>query len=489
MLAFQASAAFKRCAIICGLGLSLSQAAGAAPITNADVSFEKIVEVGPAADFPGITFMGFNPPIIDDGTVYFRGSHRKPGFSRYGGIYSWNGGKIVVLVDGNTLVPGGNNSTFEQFGAIDASNGSISFEARTSQKKAGGIYLLEESGISIVADTHTLVPGSKKKFKRFNDVNFSAGGLLFVGGRKAKSGIYFFDGNLRKVADTKSALPGITGKIIALINPVALQENFIFLAYPSSHLPGLLTYKAMDGSDGPPPRLISTMGDSITRICCITTNQETTAFIGYSTATRGAVYLHDEGQLRVIVDSNTKMPSFPVARKMPEEPKDPEEEKDFARSARLELIADSGFNKPGPNNSTASDATHNNGEIRIKTFDPNNQSWSSMSGNMGQLPESPNNFFFLTFGGAPGDLALDGKRLLFTGFNRAGKSGIYLYDDGKILKIIDTNDLLFDQSIKYLAISSKSLAGDKIVFWAQFDFPKSSEGYDHEILIQARIKR
>ena len=111
------------------------------------------------------------------------------------GIFSYEDGKIDVIVDSTTLIPNG-HGTFTDFGVRESlDNGDIAFVGFGVDDQAG-VYALIEGELQAIADTNTQIPegnGTFEHFSPFNDVAISNGNIVFTAaGANEQGGIYLY---------------------------------------------------------------------------------------------------------------------------------------------------------------------------------------------------------------------------------------------------------------------------------------------------------
>ena len=87
---------------------------------------------------------------------------------------------FTLIADNHTPVPGG-TGTFSGFYDNRAIHqGNVVFIGWDSQGKTG-IYSFKNGQLTIVADTHTTVPGTTSLFSDFNDVDLARSRIAFTG--------------------------------------------------------------------------------------------------------------------------------------------------------------------------------------------------------------------------------------------------------------------------------------------------------------------
>jgi hypothetical protein len=141
-------------------------------------------------------------PSLSGGHLAFVGSR-----GRQRGIYLETDGKLGVIADTNQLVPG-TTENFVSFGDPSASGARIAFAGRGTTQQ--GIYIANGGGkLSVVADTSTAIPGGSGNFAFFGDPASSGGDLAFLGEDSSFTpGVYRTRGRfLELVANTNTLLP------------------------------------------------------------------------------------------------------------------------------------------------------------------------------------------------------------------------------------------------------------------------------------------
>jgi len=109
------------------------------------------------------------------------------------GIYALIGGKLQIIADTNTVIPGGKGA-FTDFGVQEGiDKGHIAFIGFGKDDQAG-IYYYAGGKLSVIADTHTPLVGGKGNFAHFsslNGVSVSNDAVVFFGaGENQQGGIY-----------------------------------------------------------------------------------------------------------------------------------------------------------------------------------------------------------------------------------------------------------------------------------------------------------
>ena len=149
---------------------------------------------------PGVsgTFLGttLSPPSLDAGMIAFTGREDTffPWLAR-SGVYIDDGisASLIVVADSTDTAPG-SGDTFQGFSTPSLSNGAVAFGAL-----AGGLPVLilgDASGLELIADTSTVIPGGTGPFIGFGDKpSHRAGQVAFRGfGGSGQEGIYIHRG-------------------------------------------------------------------------------------------------------------------------------------------------------------------------------------------------------------------------------------------------------------------------------------------------------
>jgi hypothetical protein len=139
-------------------------------------------------DIPGVlgllpSFRTFSAPAIDGGQVAFRGD----GWTDFTGILIWDSTGLTIVADHTTLVPGMGSTKFQGFGPPAIRGGKVAFVggaplALISAK--AGVYSDASGTLQAVADSNTAIPGSSLGFNYFEPSRpgFDLGSVAFVAG-------------------------------------------------------------------------------------------------------------------------------------------------------------------------------------------------------------------------------------------------------------------------------------------------------------------
>ena len=168
-------------------------------------------------------------PSISGGNIAFFAT-------RYGsqGIYSYIGGLLDVMADGNTWIPDGDwyFQTFDRYPSIS--------KDRVAFTSFGiGVYTNYGGALNAVADTDTYIPGGSGKFGNFTHASISNGNIVF----KGSGGVYIsIGGQLDVVADLNTEIPGGTGNFMGLLNQSISGDKVIFYGEGSGGQKGIYLY-------------------------------------------------------------------------------------------------------------------------------------------------------------------------------------------------------------------------------------------------------
>ncbi|MCH7885396.1 MAG: hypothetical protein IIC01_09120, partial [Planctomycetes bacterium] len=132
-----------------------------------------------------------------------------------GGVYAYIDGKLRVIADTNTPMPG----TSGNFGFLGSEGGSPSISGRNVAFGAaaiatGSIWMYRDGSLINIADVNTPVPGGTGTFSNFGlghgvSPSISGENVAFAGVSSETSGIYaYINGELRVIADTNTLVPG-----------------------------------------------------------------------------------------------------------------------------------------------------------------------------------------------------------------------------------------------------------------------------------------
>jgi hypothetical protein len=173
---------------------------------------------------PGGTgcFSSFGHPSIDSGQVVFQGKDSLG----YSGIYSNKNGLHAIATTA-TPIPGG-TGLFTGVGAPSIDSQGVAFHGGGSSAQHG-VYT-DIGGLHVVANRNTPVPNGYGKFYSFGGAVLDGGHIAFYAtGGGGDYGIYTdVGGQLRRVADTKTPVPGGTGDFMVHSFPAISQGHIAF---------------------------------------------------------------------------------------------------------------------------------------------------------------------------------------------------------------------------------------------------------------------
>lgn len=186
-------------------------------ITFTQISDTNTPIPGSIGEFTGFTL----PSIDDDGKVAFLGFGPFIDSNEQNGIYIGDGESLSVVADENTFIPDG-VGTFTQLGTPEINNGNLVFFGRSSSPFQQGVYSIINGSLSTVANLNTPIPEGIGTFSAdfFESIAFGRlprinnnSNVVFLGRGTSprQTGIYKdIDGNLSKIADFSTPIPGGT---------------------------------------------------------------------------------------------------------------------------------------------------------------------------------------------------------------------------------------------------------------------------------------
>ena len=154
---------------------------------------------------PGQEFSDFRNFTVQGDSVLFLGVVGSFPLRLY--RYSQEGGLVSIAGPG-VAVPGGSGD-FSQVSDYEVSGSNLAVSSPVT-----GVYRDTGSGLTPVADTGTSVPEGEGDFTAFGGVSISGTSVAFMGEDAAgHEGVYvqFAEGELMKVVDTRTPVPGGTG--------------------------------------------------------------------------------------------------------------------------------------------------------------------------------------------------------------------------------------------------------------------------------------
>ena len=146
-------------------------------------------------------------------TVAFEGAGTAA--SHQFGTYTTGPGGLQIVANNNTAIPGGTGN-FTGTGVQPAISGSnVVFEGKGSGGQTG-IYLSSAAGLSVVANTSTLVPGGTANFTAFDDHPVISGNTVVFLGSESNGVTGLFSagaGGLTLLADSTMLSPDGRGPL------------------------------------------------------------------------------------------------------------------------------------------------------------------------------------------------------------------------------------------------------------------------------------
>jgi hypothetical protein len=173
------------------------------PIPNGTGNFAGFVDF--SQDNQNVTFVGYN--------------------SSQSGIYTNIARELKVLADRNTPIPNGAGN-FASFGGLSLDKKDVAFLGFDSSNQTG-IYTKIGGKLNVVADTNTPIPGGTENFIGFGIPSLDKGNVAFLGFGSSIAGMYTtLGGSLTKVIAINDSLDG---KIVNSLNSEreALNRNRI----------------------------------------------------------------------------------------------------------------------------------------------------------------------------------------------------------------------------------------------------------------------
>ncbi len=260
------------------------------------------------------TFTNFSLDSIDNGNILFRGSG-----TNLQGIYIKRGETpLSVVVDSNTPIPGGTEN-FSSFYGLAQGQNNVAFGGKGASGQ-GGIYILQDGSLQVVADRNTPIPGGTGNFDRFGSLALDENNVAFsgYGAGSDQRGIYISrNGSLQVVVDRNTAIPGGTGNFDNFGSWALAENNVVFNSNDSNNsVQGI--YILQDGS-------LQVVADRNTPIPGGTGNfksfssappsvlgKKNVVFKAEDANGQQGIYIRRHGALQVLVDANTTIPGSTI---------------------------------------------------------------------------------------------------------------------------------------------------------------------------------
>lgn len=173
------------------------------------ITFIKIADTGtPVPPDDAETFSIFFAPSIDQGNVAFRARSE----SGVGGVYRWIDGRLVEIADQNTLLPN-SDRLIEGFGALPSIDGETVMFLAANPARPEGVYTSDGGEIVVVADSFTLAPPDEDSpFLNFSGFPSRDDGLtafIAFSEQVGNLGVYQVDamGTITVIADLSTLIP------------------------------------------------------------------------------------------------------------------------------------------------------------------------------------------------------------------------------------------------------------------------------------------
>jgi hypothetical protein len=200
-----------------------------------------------SGDFTGFAY----PAVLSNGEIAFWGT----GENNQEGVYlADENGILSKLVDLNTAIPDGKGNftsiTYPTFSTHKANSGSFVFIGKGSNKQTG-VYLVNGSKITALANQQTQIPGNSVGFfTSFQSPTYDAKtkDVAFIGnGLFQQTGIYIYqNGKISQLADPANVIPGGVGTFTGFANP-NIENNFVvFQATGNYNQEGIYIYTTDD---------------------------------------------------------------------------------------------------------------------------------------------------------------------------------------------------------------------------------------------------
>ena len=223
------------------------------------------------------------------------------------GLYSDLTGSLDVVADFNTAVPGGTGNFFGFSTVPSISQGEIGFEGFGATET--GIYKWSSGVLSLLADTHTPLPGGGGNFANFREPDLESGDALFTGGATGVAGLHrLVGGVLETLVDTSTPIPGGIGNFVAMeFLPDFDDGNPVFLGLDSANSYGLYilddgVLKVVADKQTPIPNgagnFTNTLGMRLAA------DDGVVVFTGFGADGQRGIYVHANDELRKLVDVN-----------------------------------------------------------------------------------------------------------------------------------------------------------------------------------------
>jgi hypothetical protein len=361
------------------------------------------------------------------------------------------GFKFTKIVDGTTPIPGGTGNFYYLFNPNINGNNIVFAGGSEHNVDLLGVYATTgtNKAITKIADQNTPIPGGIGKFEYLGQLSVSGSNIAIAGGtygHDAQSGIYItkgINGALTKFADTNTPIPSGTGSFKWVGYPSISGNNIAFVGGDASHKAGIYantgenrTFIKIADTNTPVPSGIgsfkwvgypSISGNNIT-------------FLGDDATSKRGIYANtsENGALIKIIDISTPIPTGT----------------DNSHPIDYPSTGGSNITFVGSDASGKTGIYANLGEngALIKIVDTNTP-----------VPDGVGNFDYFS------EVKRHGNTVTFVGRFYDGnyyQSGLYIYLDGILSKVISSTDTLFPDKkiVEIYDISRHGFDGESLAF-------------------------
>jgi hypothetical protein len=243
------------------------------------------------------------------------------GFNEGFGLYQYFGGALTTVATTATPVPGGDGGNFRGFDSPWIDGQSVVFASPPDQSASlKGIYKSIEGVLSAVVDTNTTMPGTPLKFRYLLYPTISDDVISFVGYDSTlnQQGVYRSEGGGLQVVATLSTLaPGGTQAFTDFYGPPIRDGNSTVFRADVATTTGLFreTHGVIEAVFAPLSQvpIANQPGELLVAVAHTSTSEYSAdsgnvAFLGASTRANDALFLHSNGIVNVIADTQTVIP-------------------------------------------------------------------------------------------------------------------------------------------------------------------------------------
>ena len=248
-------------------------------------------------------FVYFSWPSLDDENLLFSGR----GSDDQEGIYRFRDGTIESVVDRETTFPDVSINLSQSWPTIDGQT--IAFRGSSDGERA--IYALTNGEIAKVADSTTPLPGGTGKFNTFGPPVISSGQIVFEAETSSGQGIYAYeDETLRTVADTTTRIPGDDATFQQFFGGVRIDDGVVLFPAAGSGRDGI--YAEING------HLSSVVDDSapgLRTIANFSSEEGSLVFRGIDDNGKHGLYsieIEDSDSLQIVADADIFAPTLDV---------------------------------------------------------------------------------------------------------------------------------------------------------------------------------